>query len=295
VVGLFIESLSPFVIYPGEGFIILIKGLDMTLKKHGRKNDFPARIVCLSYDIVDILCSIGCGKKIIGKPSDINKPGIVDAADIGGFAKPNINTIIALKPDMVIGYSEICTKTMAELINRNINTLALQHTSLNEMYNSISLLGRITGNINEAVALIVSMQKELWEISAFVAKQSHRPVVYFEEWNKPYVCGVQWVSEIIDIAGGMDAFQQRSYFKKYLAREVTTLEVSSAAPDIILASWCGKPVDIDSFKQRPGWEFIPAVRTGRIYEVPGELILQPGPSLVKGAKYLHEIFNKHAN
>jgi iron complex transport system substrate-binding protein len=267
----------------------------MTLKKNDRENDIPARIVCLSCDIVDILCSIGCGKKIIGKPSGINKPGILDAVDIGGFARPDISAIITLKPDLVIGYSEICTKAMAELINRNINALTLHHTSLHEMYNSILLLGRITGNIDEAVTLIASMQREFREISAFVVKQSRRPAVYFEEWNKPYVCGVQWISEIIHIAGGADAFGHRSYPKKYLEREVTALEVSSAAPDVILASWCGKPVDIDSFKQRPGWESIPAVRTGRIYEVPGEFILQPGPSLVKGAKFLHEIFSKHTS
>ena len=244
---------------------------------------------------MDILCSIGCGKKIIGKPTGKNKPGIEDAENIGGFARPDINAIIALKPDLVIGYSEICSKTMAELISRNINTLTLHHTSLNEMYESISLLGRITGSTEEATASIASIKKELREISAYVDKRSRRPMVYFEEWNSPYVCGVRWVSEIIDIAGGADGFAHRSHLKKYLEREVTAFDVATAAPEIILASWCGKPIDINSFKQRPGWESVPAVKTGRIYEVPGELILQPGPSLVKGAKFLHDIFNKHAS
>jgi iron complex transport system substrate-binding protein len=267
----------------------------MLSKENGGENSFPSRIVCLSYDTVDILCSIGCGKKIAGKPSGISRPGIEGAASIGGFGTPDINTIAALKPDLVIGYSEICSKTMAELISRNINTLALHHTSLNEIYDSISLLGRITGNINEAEMLIASIRRELRGISAYVDKRSRRPLVYFEEWNKPYVCGVQWVSEIITVAGGMDVFERRSHLKKYLEREVTAMEVSAAAPEIILASWCGQPVDISSFKQRPGWECVPAVKTGRIFEVPGEFILQPGPSLVKGARYLHDIFNKQAS
>jgi iron complex transport system substrate-binding protein len=267
----------------------------MVPKGNKREHSLSSGVVCLSYDTVDILLSIGCGEKIIGKPSGINKPGLENAVNIGGFGSPNIDTIVSLKPELVIGYSEICSKTIAELINRNINTLTLHHTSLNEIYDSISLLGNITGNTGEASELVASLQKEFRGISAFVAKGARRPKVYFEEWNKPSVCGVQWVSEIIDIAGGKDCFAGRCRAKKYLEREVTAFDVAAAAPEIILASWCGKPVDIKSFRQRPGWESIPAVKTGRIYEVPGEFILQPGPSLVKGAKFLHEIFNKQAS
>jgi iron complex transport system substrate-binding protein len=267
----------------------------MVIKKTKQKNGAPSGIVCLSYDTVDILLSIGCGNKVTGKPSGIDKPGLENAVNIGGFGSPDIDAIVSLKPELVIGYSEICSKTIAELIGLNINTLALHHTSLDEIYSSISLLGRITGNNDEATQLIGSLQKEFRGISAFVAKGARRPKVYFEEWNKPSVCGVQWVSEIIDIAGGQDCFSGRCRAKKYLEREVTAFDVASASPEIILASWCGKPVDINSFKQRPGWESVPAIKTGRIYEVPGEFILQPGPSLVKGAKFLHDIFYKQAS
>jgi iron complex transport system substrate-binding protein len=119
-------------------------------------------------------------------------------------------------------------------------------------------------------------------------------VIYFEEWNNPYVCGVQWVTEIIDIAGGRDCFAHRSHPKKYAERRVSTEEITEAAPEIILASWCGNPVDVESFKKRPGWESVPAVKTGTIYEVPGEMILQPGPGLVKGARFIRDIIDKNA-
>jgi iron complex transport system substrate-binding protein len=267
----------------------------MVPKNNKPENGVSSGIVCLSYDTVDILCSIGCGKKIIGKPSGINKPELENAVNIGGFGSPDIETIVSLRPELVIGYSEICSKTIAELTSRNINTLVLHHTSLSEIYGSISLLGRITGNNDEAIQLIASLQKDFRGISAFVAKGARRPKVYFEEWNQPPVCGVQWVSEIIGIAGGQDCFASRCRAKKYLEREVTAFDVAAASPEIILASWCGKPVDINSFKQRSGWESVPAVKTGRIYPVPGEFILQPGPSLVKGAKFLHDIFNKQAS
>jgi len=264
------------------------------------KNDkpdftFPSRIVCLSYDIIEILCRIGCAERIVGKPSGVNKPGTEDAVNIGGFANPNVSAIAALKPDIVIGYSEICASVIAHLIRQNINTLALHHASLDEIYTSIVLLGRITGNTTEAATLIDTMRRKFKELAAYVPKHSRRPIVYFEEWNNPYVCGMQWVSEIVTIAGGTDAFANRCQAKRYLEREVTALEVAAAAPEIILASWCGNPVDLDSFKHRPGWESVPAVKTGRIFEVPGEIILQPGPSLVEGARYISDIINRIAD
>jgi len=254
----------------------------------------PSRIVCLSYDVVEILCGIGGAGKIVGKPCGIDKPGTEQAVSIGGFGRPDIDAIKALKPDLVIGYSEVCAGTIARLIMQNITTLVLQHTSLEEIYASVMLMGGITGNITEAASLVDNMRRQLRELAAFTPKNARRPVVYFEEWNKPYVCGTQWVSEVITIAGGKDAFAGRSRAKKYLQREVTAFDMADAHPEIILASWCGKPVDTDSFKKRPGWESVPAVKTGSIYEVPGKLILQPGPSLIEGARYISDIINSRA-
>jgi len=265
----------------------------MVSRNNKADRPFPSRIVCLSYDVVEILCAIGNAERIVGKPSGINKPGTENAVSIGGFANPDVSAITALRPDLVIGYSEICANTLARLIRQNINTLALHHTSLDEIYASIALLGRVTGNIPEATALIDTMRREFAKIAAG-SGGTVRPVVYFEEWNNPYVCGTSWVSEIITIAGGTDGFAKRCRAKRYLEREVTALEVAAAAPEIILASWCGNPVDIDSFKRRPGWESVPAVKTGRVYEVPGEIILQPGPSLVEGARYISDIINRFA-
>lgn len=259
------------------------------------ENAFPSRIVCLSYDVVEILSAIGCAGRIAGKPSGAAGPGTENAVDIGGFARAAVDAIVALKPDIVIGYSEISANTVAQLIRRNINTLVLQHTSLEETYASIALLGRITGNIHEAAEVIANMRREFREIAALAPQGKRRPIVYFEEWNEPCVCGVRWVSEIISIAGGIDGFAHRCQPKRYLEREVTTAEVAAAAPEIIFASWCGNPVDIDAIKSRPGWESVPAVKTGHIYEVPGEIILQPGPSLVKGARFFADIISKYTD
>ncbi|MAG14713.1 MAG: cobalamin-binding protein [Dehalococcoidales bacterium] len=257
--------------------------------------DFPARIVCLSYDVFNILYELGCAENIIGKPSGAegDKISIEHVQNIGGFARPDFNAIVALNPDIVIGYSEISAKIMARLIMHEVNVLVLQHASLEEIYRSIGLLGKICSKTLEATALTNTMREGFQKISASRPNQYHRPVVYFEEWNDPYVSGIKWVSDIITIAGGTDGFTHRCRSPKAMERIITTEEVVTAAPDIILASWCGKPVDIDSIRRRPGWELIPAISQGHIYEVPGEIILQPGPALIEGARYLNNIINQH--
>jgi len=258
-------------------------------------HDFPARIVCLSYDIFNILYELGCAENIVGKPSGAGagKPGIEHAQKIGGFGSPDFKAIVALNPDIVIGYSEISAKIMARLIANEINVLVLQHASLEEIYRSIGFLGKICNKTSGAKSVINNMREEFQRISTNRSKHYHKPVVYFEEWDKPYVSSIKWVSEIITIAGGTDGFAHRCVSQKAMERVVTGEEVIALAPDIILASWCGKPVDIDSIRQRQGWELIPAVSQGRIYEIPGEIIIQPGPVLIKGAKYISDIISQY--
>lgn len=258
--------------------------------------DYPARIVCLSYDVVKIFGELGCTDRIIGIPSGAGgaNSGLEHAQDIGGYGSPDPDKITGLKPDLVIGYSEISALIVSRLIKQGINTLALQHASLEETYDTIFLLGKICGKTGEAKKLMNKLQADFRDITAGQPARSRPPVVYFEEWDKPYVCGMKWISEVIDITGGVDGFAHRSSPSKYLERAVTTEEVVAVAPDIIIASWCGKPVDIDSIKQRPGWESIPAVIHDRVYEVPGEIILQPGPALVEGARYLSDIFSRYS-
>ena len=76
----------------------------------------------------------------------------------------------------------------------------------------------------------------------------------------------------------MDAFPQLRGQKAAKDRIVTPDAVRAAAPDVILASWCGKKVVADRIRARPGWQDIAAVRDNRIHEIKSPLILQPGPA-----------------
>ena len=115
---------------------------------------------------------------------------------------------------------------------------------------------------------------------------------YFEEWDDPLISGIQWVEELIEIAGGDPVFPQLRQAKLAKDRVVSSDDVIAAAPDVIIGSWCGKPVRKERIASRSGWEVIPAVANGHIYEVKSTYILQPGPaSLTEGVTQLHAILS----
>jgi iron complex transport system substrate-binding protein len=115
-----------------------------------------------------------------------------------------------------------------------------------------------------------------------------RPRVYFEEWMDPLIAGIGWVSDLIEVAGGRDIFAELRDRRSARERVVAAAEVVARDPQIILASWCGKPLDAAAIATRPGWDRITAVAADEIHEIPGEDVLSPGPSLVHGLRRIHE-------
>jgi iron complex transport system substrate-binding protein len=116
--------------------------------------------------------------------------------------------------------------------------------------------------------------------------------VYFEEWHAPLIAGIRWVSELIEIAGGRDVFAELRDRPNASGRVVEPAEVVRRDPQIILASWCGKPVERDAIAARPGWEQVTAVRERQIHELEGADVLSPGPSLMVGLRRIHEIIQQ---
>jgi iron complex transport system substrate-binding protein len=111
-----------------------------------------------------------------------------------------------------------------------------------------------------------------------ITRPSPKPKVYFEEWDDPLISGIGWVSELIEIAGGEDILPDLRFHQSAKDRIISPELVRTRAPDVILASWCGKKVVPDKIKRRAGWDVIPAIRNDRIIEIKSPLILQPGPA-----------------
>ena len=117
-----------------------------------------------------------------------------------------------------------------------------------------------------------------------------RPRVFFEEWDEPLISGIGWVSELVEIAGGVDIFADRRNQGAAKDRIVKNEEVVAREPDLIIGSWCGKKFSKEKVAARPGFHAIPAVRNRNLYEIKSALILQPGPAaLTDGLMALENI------
>ena len=241
--------------------------------------DPPRRIVCLTEEPTEILYALGEGARVVGISAwTVRPPEAREAKPIvSGFTGGNVEKICALEPDLVIGFSDIQAELAKKLVARNQQVLIFNQRSIQEILDVVLLLGRLVGKQAEAQALIAGYRTRLDEVRARHAG-TRRPRVYFEEWPDPLIHGIQWVSELIDIAGGEDVFAETAKGKLAKERMPTSADVVAAAPEVIVASWCGKPVDGASFARRDGWASIPAVRDGRIHEIESALILQPGPA-----------------
>ena len=119
--------------------------------------------------------------------------------------------------------------------------------------------------------------------------------MFFEEWYDPLISGIRWTEELVAIAGGDPIFPELAGASLAKDRIVTSEQVIARSPEIIIGSWCGKPVRKERIASRPGWQDVPAVKDGHIYEVKSTYILQPGPAaLTEGVTRLHDVISRAA-
>ncbi len=165
------------------------------------------------------------------------------------------------------------------LIRHGVEVWISNHRSVDGILDYVRRLGALVGAVARADAYAAELQRGLEAIAAQATALPRRPKVYFEEWDTPPITGIQWVAELIRIAGGDDVFPERAAEPLAKARILEDPgEVVRRAPDIILGSWCGKRFRPEKVAARPGWEAIPAVRDGQLFEIKSPRILQPGPA-----------------
>ena len=252
--------------------------------------EFPRRIVCLTAETAEIAFLLGAGDRVVGVPGTARRPeAALEKARVGGFTTFKLDRILALEPDLVLAFSDLQRDVVRDLIGAGVAVLCTNQRSFDDVLNAILLIGGALGFEARARELIGDMQDELRQVREYSASWPDRPRVYFEEWMDPLISGIRWVSEAIEIAGGRDVFPELRDEPAAPDRIVRAQAVIERDPQIILASWCGKPVDPEAIRRRPGWDQIAAVKTSQIYELDGADILSPGPSLVHGVRRMHEI------
>lgn len=238
----------------------------------------PERIICLTEETVETLYLLGEDRRIVGVSGYAVRPPQVrrEKPRVAAFTSADIPKILALEPDLVLTFSDLQAPIVADLIREGVTVMAYNQRDITGILAMIRHLGATVGAADRAEALAAGYEARLAAVAARAT--GPRPTVYFEEWDEPMISGIQWVSELIEIAGGREAFPDLADKKSARDRILTPDRVIAAAPDVILASWCGKKVRPEKIAARPGWEAIPAVREGRIVEIKSSLILQPGPA-----------------
>jgi len=233
---------------------------------------------------------VGAGDRVVGVPGTARRPETVrDKPKVGGFTTFKLDKILALEPDLVLAFSDLQADVARELIAAGITVLCTNQRSVDEVLGAILLIGGALGCEPQARDVVQDMRDEIKQIREYSSVWPDRPRVYFEEWMDPLIAGIRWVSEAIEIAGGRDVFSELRSEPSAKARVVDPAEVVRRDPEIILASWCGKPVDAAAIAARPGWDRVSAVRCQEIHELDGADVLSPGPSLMFGLRRIHEI------
>jgi iron complex transport system substrate-binding protein len=238
----------------------------------------PSRIVCLTEETIETFYLLGEQDRIVGVSGYAVRPPQVrrEKPRVSAFTSADIPKILAFDPDLVFTFSDLQAQIAAELIREGIAVHAFNQRDVAGILAMIRTVGALVGAAEKAESLARSYEARLADV-ALSLHGRRRPRVYFEEWD-PLISGIGWVSELVEIAGGQDVFPQLRTQKAAKHRIVSADAVIAAAPDIILASWCGKKVVPEKIRQRLGWDSIPAVRNGRIVEIKSPLILQPGPA-----------------
>lgn len=253
----------------------------------------PERIICLTEETVETLYLLGQQDRIVGVTGYAVRPPIVrkEKERVAAFTSAKIDKILSLKPDLVLAFSDLQAEIAAKLIKNGIAVMTYNQRDIGGILAMIRHLGATVGVAKTAEELALSYERRLLNLSN-KKKAAARPLMYFEEWDSPMITGIKWVSELIEIAGGVDVFSELSSNEAAADRIVTSQQVIKAAPDIIVASWCGKKVRPGAFKDRDGWSVMPAVTNNCIYEIKSPLILQPGPAaLTEGLDKLVKILS----
>ena len=252
---------------------------------------FPTRIVCLTEETTETLYLLGEGDRVVGVSGyTVRPPEARQKPRVSSFLHARYDRIDALKPDLVLAFSDLQAEITSELVRRGYPVFTFNQRTVEEILQMIRVLGGIVGCPEKGNALAGELRSGLERIRQSAAQRPHRPRVYFEEWDDPLISGICWVDELVEIAGGDPVFPELRHGRLAKDRIVTSEQVIAAAPDIVIGSWCGKPVRRERIAARTGWDRLPAIQAGQIHEIKSAYILQPGPAaLTEGVVQLQRI------
>lgn len=253
------------------------------------------RIVCLTEETTEFLYDIGADELIVGITKYTKRPEIAikEKPIVSRYLDSDIQAIIDLKPDLVIAWSDLQANTSKELIKQGVEVFCFNHRSVNGILSFMQRLGYLIDKKDETDEYLNNLISNLIKYKELGDARIVKPKVYFEEWFDPLIVSIQWVSEIIELCGGINIFSDMANSQLAKGRILENDErILKENPDIILASWCGKPFRKKKMLARENWDKLSAVQENQVFEIKSEIILQPGPAaLTDGVKIISKIFD----
>ncbi len=241
----------------------------------------PQRIVCLTEETTEWLYLLGQEERIVGISGFTVRPPQArrEKPRVSAFTSAKIDRILALEPDLVLGFSDLQADIAAALIRKGVSVHVFNQRSVDEILAMMVQLGALVGCGEQARDWVADWQRKATALRARLPSMEQRPRVYFEEWDDPLISGIRWVSELVTLAGGRDCFPELASQSLAKYRIIADQqEVVRRRPEIIIGSWCGKKFRPEKVAARSGWQDIPAVQSGQLHEIKSALILQPGPA-----------------
>jgi iron complex transport system substrate-binding protein len=255
---------------------------------------YPNRIICLTEETTETLYLLGEGDRIVGISGyTVRPPEARSKPKVSAFINARFEKIDALRPDLILAFSDLQAEIAAELIRLGYPVVTFNQRSVAEILQMIRILGGLVGRVEAAGELVRSLEQGLEQVRASADALPRRPRVFFEEWDDPLISSICWVDELIEIAGGEPLFRELRTERLAKDRIVGADAVAQKDPEVVIASWCGKALKKRTIVERPGWENVSAVRNDHIYEIKSTYILQPGPaSLTEGVARLHDCIRR---
>jgi len=254
---------------------------------------YPERIVCLTEETTETLYLLGEERRIVGISGYTVRPPRArrEKPRVSAFLSAKTDKILELKPDLVLGFSDLQADISKELVKAGLNVVIFNQRSVGEILSMVLVLSSLVGESEKGRLLVKRLEDNLARIENAAKAFKRRPKVYFEEWDEPMISGIRWVSELVEIAGGDDVFKERSFSQAASGRIISdSKEVMEKNPDVILGSWCGKKFRPERVAARAGWDQVSAVKNGQLHEIKSAEILQPGPAaLTDGVRRIFEI------
>jgi len=242
---------------------------------------YPERIVCLTEETTETLYLLGEERRIVGISGYTVRPPRArsEKPRVSAFLSAKTDKILELKPDLVLGFSDLQADISKELVKAGLNVVIFNQRSVGEILNMVLVLSSLVGGSEKGRLLVKRLEDNISQIENAAEAFRRSPKVYFEEWDEPMISGIRWVSELVEIAGGDDVFKERSFSQAASGRIISdSKEVIEKNPDVILGSWCGKKFRPERVAARAGWDQVSAVKNGQLHEIKSAEILQPGPA-----------------